>query len=224
MYFKISDDIRRETNFDMEDIRKIDEYLARPNRKQFDLFSVESHQGLGIRAKPILNEYIERGAVSGPTTIYICPVHGTKLELVSKQYAKCIDCDKLHLCENCNEETVYERTMDPMNWPPSDGTTLILPPAKPEKPWWTDRKWQVTTLLAVIAIVISVLDRCTPNKTESDEISATSTELLTSSNTMSMPNNTLNMSTLTQTSSMTSRAVSTQPNEPSIKPAPLSIP
>ena len=126
MYFKISDDIRRNSSFDIEDIRKLDEYLARPNRKQFDLFSVESHTGLRSSAKPLLAEYIKRKVVSGPTPRYSCPIHDIKLKPVNKQTAKCTDCEALYKLDDCRKEVIYERIKPPDKMPVPAGATQIF--------------------------------------------------------------------------------------------------
>ena len=124
--FEISNDIRRETNFDIEEIEKLDKYLASPKRKQFDLFSVESHTGLGSRTKPLLNEYIKRKVISGPTRRYRCPIHEIELKPVNSQSAECTDCEAFYSLEDCREEMIYELIVSPDKLPVPAGTTQIV--------------------------------------------------------------------------------------------------
>ncbi len=134
MYFKISDDIRRETNFKIEDIRRLDEYLASPNRKRFDLFSVESHTELGNCTEPLLDEYIKRGAVSDPSFTYLCPVHDSALKSANSGHGHCIDCGTTYELESCDKEVVYERIRVPEKLPVPARTTQIVHSTKTHQP------------------------------------------------------------------------------------------
>ena len=156
MYFETSNDIRRETDFNVSDIRKIDAYLARPNLKTFTLFSVQSGAELGEIAEPLFGEYVRRRIVCKPYEAYLCPVHRTTLELSKWRKAWCVDCDTEYKKADCTIETRYRRIKNPEQWPPSKGPTIHHPPPVREPPLWKDRRFLIPIILFCLHLPLTL--------------------------------------------------------------------
>ena len=155
MYFKESNEIRRETDFTVADIRKVDEYLARPNRKTFDLWSLQSHTGLDDTAAPILNEFRKRSVVSKPELRYLCPVHETILNPGVWRSVRCIDCGISYRRTDCQTNLFLNRIKNPEKWPPSKGPTIYHPPPEREPPLWKDRRFLIPIILFVLHLPLT---------------------------------------------------------------------
>ena len=157
MYFKKSENIARSAHLigcDIDDVTKLDEYLARRNSYCFTLFDAKSNTGLGYCPELLLNEYVQEGILREPQARYLCPVHKIGLGINNAKEGKCIDCNDTHLLNDCETEMVYERLEDPEEWPPSDRTILIPPPAKRDPPLLKDRTLHIGIVLVLVSAIV----------------------------------------------------------------------
>lgn len=154
MRYKKSEDIARNAHLigcTIDDVNRLDEYLAGLNHVYFTLFDVKSNTGIGDRAELLLKEYVKKRILREPRARYLCPEHEISLAIVNATEGKCIDCSDTHLLSDCDMEMVYERMEDPEEWASSDRSTVISPPAKREPPIWRDRSLRIGIILVVIS-------------------------------------------------------------------------
>ncbi len=160
MYFKKSEDIARNAyviGCGIEDIKKLDEYLAQRNRRYFSLFDVKSNTDIGNCAEPILNQYVKAGVLSKPQERYLCPIHDTDLEIVNINEGKCIDCNATHLLDDCETEMVYERRSKPNTWLNGEAVTTSNLAGKEHTPWWKRDTFKITCFAATLPAILSIV-------------------------------------------------------------------
>ena len=159
MHFKKSADIARNAHlfeFDIDDVTKLDEYLARRNVFCFTLFDAKTNTGLGSCAEPLLNEFVQVGILREPKARHLCPVHEIDLEIVNANEGKCFDCDATHLLDDCETEVVYERIATPETWSTGEVSTFQSPDHQREPPLWKDRRLHIALIPALIIAAVAL--------------------------------------------------------------------
>lgn len=159
MYFEKSENIARkaqDNEYAIEDVEKLDEYLAHPNHTQFTLYDVKSNTRLGDNAERIVREYVRAGILSEPKKRHLCPVHDIVLEVVNLHSGQCIDCENAYLLADCPTETVFARLENPDKWPPTDSNISILQPEKPDIPWWRSDRFKIACFTVAVASLLGL--------------------------------------------------------------------
>ncbi len=161
MYFKKSEDIARNAHLircDIDDVTKLDEYLARRNLYCFTLFDVKSNTGLGDCVELLLNVYVRENILREPKARSLCPVHDIGLEIINAKEGKCIDCDDTHLLSDCETEMVYERIGTPATWSNVEPTTTSILDDKTETTWWKSVPFKIACFSVVATAFVGVLN------------------------------------------------------------------
>lgn len=153
MYFKKSENIARnalDNRYAIDDVQKLDKYLARRNLNLFSLFDVKSNTGLGSHAELILKQYVKEGILREPEARYLCPVHNIALEQMNSETGNCLDCDCSYTLAVCVREMVYKRLQNPRKWSDAHSDTSIPPPTVGKTALLKDRRLHIGVIQALI--------------------------------------------------------------------------
>lgn len=112
MYFNASERIALRTTYPRSSIEKVDEFLAGPDIKRFELRQAEENTNFMPNVLPILQEYVRENILKEELT-YLCPEDGIRLKANRNRVGECDICGKSYPLDDCPTKLLYERIREP---------------------------------------------------------------------------------------------------------------